>query len=78
VRSLVAPGGTLVVADIVDPGRWTSQDFHVNRALAEARMIYDRTSGAVDAADLLRLLLHPQWLEMAAADTPLTREGLHV
>jgi len=67
VRSLVAPGSTLVVADIVDPGRWTSQDFHVNRALAEARMIYDRTSGAVDAADLLRLLLHPQWLEMAAA-----------
>jgi len=77
VRSLLAPGGTLVVADIVDPGWWATRDFHVNRAFAEARLIYQRTSHGVDAADLRQLLLHPRWLLMAAADTPLTREGFH-
>jgi hypothetical protein len=65
------------VADIVDPGQWTTGDFHVNRAFTEARRIYEHTGQAADATDLLHLLLHPLWLEMAGTDVPLPRDRFH-
>jgi SAM-dependent methyltransferase len=77
VRSLVAPGGTAVIADIIDPGGWDTGEFHVDRAFGEARQLYQLTGDPQDAAGLLRLLLHPRWLEMAAAEPPLTREAFH-
>jgi 2-polyprenyl-3-methyl-5-hydroxy-6-metoxy-1,4-benzoquinol methylase len=73
VRSLVAPGGIAVLADIIDPGDWTTPDFHADRAFDTARAAYDRSAERHAAADVLRLLLHPQWLKLAAADTPLMR-----
>jgi len=77
VRSLVAPGGTAILADIVDPGGWTTPEFHEDRAFTEARQLYQLTGHAENAAGLLQLLLHPQWLQMAAAEPPLTRQAFH-
>lgn len=77
VRSLVAPGGTLVVADIVDPGGWRSRDFHLERAFTDARVVHQLTDDGEAAAEVLRLLLHPRWLELTVADTPLSRDAFH-
>jgi SAM-dependent methyltransferase len=77
VRSLVAPGGTVVVADIVDPGGWRTREFHVDRAFGDARGVHQLTADADAAADVLRLLLHPRWLELTSADTPPTRAAFH-
>jgi SAM-dependent methyltransferase len=77
VRSLVAPGGTVVVADIVDPGGWPTPEFHVERAFGDARVVYQLTGDGDAAADVVRLLLHPRWLQQAATDTPLTRDRFH-
>jgi SAM-dependent methyltransferase len=77
VRSLAGPGGTVVVADIVDPGGWTTREFHLDRAFADARVVHQLTGDPDAAADVLRLLLHPRWLELTAADTPLDRAAFH-
>jgi 2-polyprenyl-3-methyl-5-hydroxy-6-metoxy-1,4-benzoquinol methylase len=77
VRSLVAPGGVAVMADIVDPGGWTTRDFHTERAFTEARAAYGLTRDRQAALTVMGLLLHPRWLAMAAVDTPLTREQFH-
>jgi SAM-dependent methyltransferase len=77
VRSLVAPGGRLIVADIVDPGGWPTREFHNDRAFNDARMIYELTGDGDAAADVVRLLLHPRWLQLTEADTPLTRDAFH-
>jgi 2-polyprenyl-3-methyl-5-hydroxy-6-metoxy-1,4-benzoquinol methylase len=77
VRSLVAPGGTVVLADIVDPGGWRTRDFHLDRAFGDARVVHQLTGDGAAAADVLRLLLHPRWLELTVADTPLTRDAFH-
>jgi 2-polyprenyl-3-methyl-5-hydroxy-6-metoxy-1,4-benzoquinol methylase len=84
VRSLAAPGGTAILADIINPGRWTDPAFHVERAFDTARQLYQlraeaghAADAAEDAADVLRLLLHPDWLAMTATDTPLTGEAFH-
>ena len=77
VRSLVAPGGVVVVVDMVDPGGWTDPGFHLGRAFADARAAYGATGRTDVATDVLNLLLHPQWLRMAAADTPLSRDQFH-
>ena len=77
VRSLAAPGATVVIADIVDPGGWATRDFHLDRAFGDARVVHQLTGDAAAAADVLRLLLHPRWLELTGADTPLTRAAFH-
>ena len=77
VRSLVAPGGTVVVADIVDPGGWRTRKFHVDRAFGDARVVHQLTGDGASAADVLRLLLHPRWSELTVADTPLSRVDFH-
>jgi SAM-dependent methyltransferase len=77
VRSLLAPGGRLVVADIIDPGGWRTREFHRDRAFDNARLVYQLTDDADAAADVVRLLLHPRWLQLTEADTPLTRESFH-
>jgi SAM-dependent methyltransferase len=77
VRSLLAPGGVAVLADIVNPGGWTTPEFHLDRAFDNARVVYQITGDQDQAADIMRLLLHPRWLQLAATDTPLTREEFH-
>ena len=77
VRSLLAPGGRLIAADIIDPGGWPTFEFHVDRAFTDARVVYQLTGDGAAAADALRLLLHPRWLQLAQHDTPLTRVAFH-
>ena len=77
VRSLVAPGGVAILADIVDPGSWPSRQFHLDRAFSVARVVYERTGDPEAAADVLRLLLHPRWLDMEMAEPPVSREEFH-
>ncbi len=77
VRSLLAPGGRLIVADIIDTGGWSSREFHIDRAFADARVVYHLTGDGDAAADVVRLLLHPRWLQVTATDTPLTRDAFH-
>jgi 2-polyprenyl-3-methyl-5-hydroxy-6-metoxy-1,4-benzoquinol methylase len=72
VRSLVAPGGTAVIVDIVSPGPrsslhhrwWGAQD--AARALARRRSV-------ADAWTVLRLRQHPAWMRHARVNHPLTR-----
>jgi len=78
VRSLLAPGGQLIVADIIDPGDWGSRDFHVNRAFNDAALVYELTGDGAAAADVVRLLLHHRWLDLTEADIPLTRAAFHL
>jgi len=77
VRSLVAPGGVAILADIVDPGSWSSRQFHLDRAFSDARAVYDHTGDPEATADILRLLLHPRWLDMEMAEPPVSREKFH-
>jgi SAM-dependent methyltransferase len=77
VRSLLAPGGRLIAADIVDPGGWPTREFHNDRAFNDARVVYELTGDGDAAADVVRLLLHPRWLQLTEADRPLTRAAFH-
>jgi SAM-dependent methyltransferase len=78
IRRLVAPAGRVVVADIVDPGGWGDRGWQVEQAFAGARGFYDLAGGDPEAAaDVLRLLLHPRWLDMSTSDVPPTRERFH-
>lgn len=77
VRSLVGPGGILITADITDPGTWTTDRFHIERAFGHARAAYQQTSDRRDALTILGLLLHPAWLDMVKRDTPPTRQQFH-
>jgi SAM-dependent methyltransferase len=74
VGRLVAPGGRLLLVDIVNPGQWGDLDWHVGQAFAAARHFYDAGGQDTDAAaDVIRLLAHPRWLEMTLADVPPSR-----
>jgi len=77
VRGLVAPGGRLVIVDMVDPGRWSELSWHVDRAFTDARAAYDRTGDGEKAVAILRQLLDPTWLAMSVRDVPLTRAEFH-
>lgn len=74
LRGLVAPGGTLVVVDITDPGGWATMDYQVRDAFLDAEESYrERSRDHRVAAKVLELHLHPLWLEHALNDVPLTR-----
>jgi SAM-dependent methyltransferase len=77
VRSLLSPGGRLIAADIIDPGGWPTREFHVDRAFNDAQVVYQLTGDNDAAADVVRLLLHPRWLQLTERDTPLTRTAFH-
>lgn len=79
LRSLVAPGGLLVVVDVTDPGGWASMDYQVRDAFLDAEESYRvRSRDHRVAAKVLELHLHPVWLQHALNDVPLTRpEFLH-
>lgn len=75
VRSLVAPGGALIVADMINPGGWHTQTFHRDRAFTAARVAYDATADREAAQTTLDLLLDEEWLSMVLAADPLSIEG---
>jgi len=78
IKSLLAAGGHAVIVDIVDPGTWTSRDWHVQEAFRDALDSYRNRSRDHDAAaDVLRLRLHPAWLDHVTTNIPLTRPLFH-
>ena len=78
LRSLVKPGGHLVLVDITDPGEWRSTDWHIHEAFVDAEESYRSRSRDPDiAAQVLRLRLHPHWLEHVTTNIPLTRDEFH-
>jgi SAM-dependent methyltransferase len=79
LRSLLAPGGNLVVVDIVNPGGWDSGvDWHISEAFLAAEDSYRNRSKDPDvAAAVLRLRLHPSWLKHVTTNIPLTPDDFH-
>jgi SAM-dependent methyltransferase len=78
VKSLLADGGHAVIIDIIDPGGWTSHDWHIQEAFRDALDSYRNRSRCHDAAaDVLRLRLHPAWLDHVTTCIPLTRPQFH-
>ena len=79
MRSLVAPGGRLVVIDVVLDDDWdTSVDgWQLPYAFGTARMVYQVSGNSGAAADAVRLMLHPRWLEMSRGNLPLSRSSFH-
>jgi SAM-dependent methyltransferase len=74
LRSLVAPGGQVVVIDITDPGGWATMDYQVADAFRDAEESYrERSKDYRVAARVLELHLHPVWLDHCLNDQPLTR-----
>jgi trans-aconitate methyltransferase len=74
LRSLVAPGGTVIVVDITDPGGWATLDYQITDAFRDAEESYrQRSRDHRIAGKVLELHLHPAWLEHALTDVPLTR-----
>jgi SAM-dependent methyltransferase len=78
VKSLLADGGHAVIIDLVDPGAWASRDWHIQEAFRDALDSYrNRSRDHNTAADVLRLRLHPAWLEHVTTCIPLTRPLFH-
>jgi SAM-dependent methyltransferase len=75
VKSLAAPGATLLLADVVRPDEgWRSRDWHLEFARQEAERIRQRT-GSDEAAEVAyQLRTHPRWLDHSTTNIPLTRE----
>jgi ubiquinone/menaquinone biosynthesis C-methylase UbiE len=75
MRQLVAPGGRLVIIDVVLADEWdvSGQGWQVEYAFNTARMVFFVSRQADAAADTLRLMLHPRWLEMTRTNVPLNR-----
>jgi SAM-dependent methyltransferase len=74
LRRLVAPGGWLVVVDLIDPGEWASRDWQIASAFGQAEQVFRDGGGVPAVFDVLRLRLHPTWLAHSLADIPLTRD----
>nr|AGI62218.1 methyltransferase borM1 [uncultured bacterium] len=75
VRDLIAPGGKLVVVDVVHDENVDTDapDWQTPYVFHTAEMVY-RISGDADAAaDSVRLMLHPTWLAMSRQTVPLRR-----
>jgi hypothetical protein len=78
IQTLVAPGGHVVLIDIVDPGQWTSREWHIEEAFRDALDSYrNRSRNHAAAADVVRLRLHPAWLAHVTTNIPLTRQLFH-
>jgi SAM-dependent methyltransferase len=78
VRGLVAPGGTAVLMDVTQDADaehpWDSMAGQVNDAFRDARESYEeRSKDYAVAADVLKLHLHPVWLQHCFSDVPLAR-----
>ncbi|MEU7068462.1 class I SAM-dependent methyltransferase [Streptomyces sp. NPDC046161] len=84
IRNLVAPGGRVVVIDVVaHTPRWvngTGALFHLwrrARALRGAGQALVHGYSLAHALAMFRLRVHPVWLELSAHAKPLTRVEFH-
>lgn len=79
VRSLVRPGGWVVLVDIVSgsPRGAASPLRHRWWGVQDARRTLARRRSAADAWAVLRLRQHPVWMQHARTNHPLTRPEFH-
>ena len=76
IRSLVAPGGLMVVIDVVNPpGR--TRAWHRWQAGRVAGLTLLRHRSPAEALDVLRLRLSSTWLLHVSLNVPLTRPDFH-
>ena len=76
VRSLVAPGGHLVVVDVVSPGP-ASTLRHRWLGVQDAYETLRRRRSLRDAWTVLRLRQHPAWMHHVRTNRPLSRSAFH-
>lgn len=76
VRSLVAPGGTAVIVDVVS-ARSDSALRHRWWGIADAARTLGRHRSAAAVWTVLRLRQHPVWLRHALTNRSLTRAAFH-
>lgn len=73
LRTLVAPGGRLVIVEPQRPPTWGEKGWQTDLAFMSARAAFE-TSGDLDAAiAALRLVLSPDWLQISQLSVPPTR-----
>lgn len=73
-RSLVAPGGTLLIMEPMWHPEWGSRDWQTDFAFRTARAAWDTTGDINDVTVALQVILNPIWLDMAKIDRPLPRD----
>ncbi|MDQ3402787.1 MAG: class I SAM-dependent methyltransferase [Actinomycetota bacterium] len=76
VRDLIAPGGRLVAVDVINPPNRTRR-WHRAQAVRVATMMGLRRRSLPDFTDVLRLRLHPVWLDHVTRNRPPTRPQCH-
>jgi 2-polyprenyl-3-methyl-5-hydroxy-6-metoxy-1,4-benzoquinol methylase len=73
LRELVAPGGRLLIIDVTQPDAAGAQPSEQSAyAFETAKIVYEISGDVEAAADSMRMMLHPRWLEMSAQHAPLT------
>jgi 2-polyprenyl-3-methyl-5-hydroxy-6-metoxy-1,4-benzoquinol methylase len=79
VRDLVAPGGWAVLVDIVSPpgGLARTPLMHRWYGVGDAARTLRRRRSLPDAWMVFRLRQHKVWMQHAATNRPLTRDGFH-
>lgn len=80
VRSLVAPGGTALLVDIVArpaAARGYSALRHRWYGVGDAARTFRRRRSVADAWLVMRIRQHPTWMEHARTNVPLTRAEFH-
>jgi SAM-dependent methyltransferase len=78
LRSLVADGGHAVLVDIVcDPAQWATRRWHYTEGVRNAVRALIRRRSIVDSFSVLRLRLHPVWINKVANGAPLSRGEFH-
>ena len=76
VRSLVAPGGSAVIVDIVTPGP-RAVPIHRWWGVTDAMRTLARRRSMSDAWTVFKLRQHPVWMRHARTNQPLTRPDFH-
>lgn len=83
LRRLLAPGGTLVVVDVIRPDNapdpepapiGAAMSTEQRRTVFDtARTVHEMTGDVEAAIDSIRLMSHPRWLSMSATTLPMRR-----
>lgn len=73
LRTLVAPGGRLVIVEPQRPPTWGEKGWQTDLAFMSARAAFDASGDLDDAISALRLVLSPNWLRISQLSVPPTR-----
>jgi ubiquinone/menaquinone biosynthesis C-methylase UbiE len=73
LRTLVAPGGRLIVVEPERPPTWGQEGWQTDLAFGVARAALETTGDIDDAVTALRLVLSPNWMKISQLSRPPTR-----